>query len=879
MFLTVPRFKLVVVDDDAVLAAAFSGAAQGYLAEEKMLGGVSPCAYTPEMQLVDKLATLNPTDILLDVRLGGGNTIAAEALIAALSKKPVPPRVWLMSAYQAKEAHEKLYGQHPKIVQPAWFAKPLWLDEVLKPILVAAGVWGSSKEAPFGLDDAMVAYSDLPLPVRIFDLSGEIRVNKAWTTAPNQPPLKPFLEAVDRGAEVISPDWWLSPFNGDLEYLEWRLIQLGTSSRWLQLPQECQQPQAQGIEDIARLTAKVMARGGFPRGRIYTLESVPNSMRTDTNGSLLADSRETAVAFLRLRYYCENGDLARARDEDHPAGKMVHPLYGQLADRLNCFLTEFPKKNYSTLVYYIRQRKDDDSDDQGIQYWNRGVPSYGDLDSWLEVPLFSFISQNERPELVGILVFDRLGSEEVGDAPAAVVTDGLVHTLESTLLKLCHLWRQWRSAWLKGEELRWHRALDKAQSNWGNLASATLRQVQPLAGQKSLEQAIIDLSVECAQATSGILATHPLGSRSLRIPAWGGDHQASPDLSSLFLPLENPRFLSCRVFNDQKALHLVDYRTLPETERLSEEDWRAAGADVEQLPSLATWTSRLASVLACPIIYGGETIAVLTLHKDIPFHFTTPRVLQIRLLSEQIAWMLGVVREVQHRYRWENILLHNIRGFPMIYLGESRALRCVLARTQESAGTSLDRIDLATKQIEHIVEGYRWLISGGSSQGTGGEVVAGQTNQELLRLFEAEARAKHLALPDLDSLKGSAWEVSLSQPFDLVWYNVLNNAIRYTKSEGKVEIRAELTANFWSGEVWNSAPPKSLPALQAAWEKEDGQGRAIPQRGSGMGIGLRASRNICSHIGARLAMTIEERGGLQGPKFTLNWPRSINRKE
>lgn len=191
----VPRFKLVVVDDDAVLATAFSDAARSYLAEASMPGVVLPCAYTPGMQIVDEIAALDPTDILLDVRLGWGNAIAAETLIAALSKKTVPPRVWLMSAYHVKEAHEMLYGQHPKLVQPAWFAKPLWLDEVLKPILVAAGVLGSSEEAPFGLDDAMVAYSDLPLPMRVFDRSGEIRVNKAWTTAPNQPPLKPFLEA------------------------------------------------------------------------------------------------------------------------------------------------------------------------------------------------------------------------------------------------------------------------------------------------------------------------------------------------------------------------------------------------------------------------------------------------------------------------------------------------------------------------------------------------------------------------------------------------------------------------------------------------------------------------------------------------------------
>ena len=971
MSLIVPRFKLVVVDDDAVLATAFSDAARSYLAEANMPGAVLPCAYTPGMQIVDAIAALDPTDILLDVRLGGGNTIAAETLIAALSKKTVLPRVWLMSSYQVNEAHEKLYGQHPKLVQPAWFAKPLWLDEVLKPIVVAARSARSSEEAQAALDDAIAAYSDFPLPVRVFDLSGEIRVNGAWKTAPNQPPLKPFLEAAYRNDEVISPDWWLSPFNGDLEYLEWRLIQLGTG-RWLQLPKERQQPETNGIEDIARLTAKVMARGGFPRGRIYTLESVPNSIRTDTNGAVLADSRETAVAFLRLRYYCEEGKLKRALDDDHPAGKVVHPLYGQLAERLNFFLTEFakkkslalcclvwkrqptvlgrhacrrapssgedfpalgggargggagraeqrhppfrgrflwkphkvisakrhtnshygrpgsgpakqasavvvryldseksPKPKKFPLVYCIRQRKDDESGDQGIQYWNRGVPTYDDLHSWLEVPLFSFKS----PELVGILVFDRLGSEQVGDAPAAVVTEGLVQTLETTLLKLCHLWRQWRQTWIEKGELQWHRSLDKAQSNWGNLASAILRQAQPLAGQKSLEQAIVDLAVECVQATSGILAIHQLGSRSLRIPAWGGNRQTSPDLSPLFLPLDNPRFLSCRVFNDQKPLHLVDYRTQPEAERLSDEDWLAAGADTAQLPALATWTSKLASVLAYPIIYGGETIAVLTLHKDLPFHFTKLRVFQIRLLSEQIAWMLGVVREVQHRYRWENLLLHNMRAFPMIYMGESRALRSVLIPIQERAGTSLDRIDLATKQIEHIVEGYRWLISGGLSEGTGGEVVAMQTNQELLRLFEEVAKAKKL---ELHWFEGRAWDIGLAPPFDLVWYNVLSNAIRHVNQGGRVEIRAELEKASWSGEVWNSISADSLPNLKAAWDKEDGQGRPIPQSGTGMGIGLRASRDVCYHIGARLEMTTEKRNGKPGARFTLIWPLSIN---
>lgn len=869
-----PEFRLLVVDDDETLTNAVAPLVQNRLSDEQFPGTVLPCPYREGMDLLREIVKCQPSDVLLDIRLGGGNTQLVEDLIPKLAVHLLAPRVWLMSAYEERNAHERLRADYPAIVQVAWFAKPLWLDEVLPLILEVARhsqalVVGNTGP---GLDDLIGRYSDLPIPVRVFDDNGDLRANPAWQTAPNQPPLKPFLEATRSGRKELEPDWWLSPSSGDLEHLKWHLSPL-EQGFWLQLPVHTQPPDPREIEELACLTARVMSRGGFSRGRIYTLEMVPNSLRPSGLGKLRAENREEAAAFLRLRYFSKDGELTVAQDKDHPEGKMVHPLYGQLSRRMETYLDRFEIGN--KLIYHLRKRSEDAADDPGIQYWNKCIPDYGQLDSWLEIPLFSINDKRQGVTLVGVLVFDRLGAEPIGDAPAGVVSEGLVHALERVVLKLCRLWRKWRRELVTREESLWREHLDQQQAGWVNKSSATLGDTAPGAD-ASLEQAILQVAVECVHTDSGILAIQPLGSRTLRIRAWQGQGTGAPDLSHLFLPLVNKRFLACRVFAAKEALHLVDYHRRPVEDRLSSTDWREAGANPEQLDTLTEWSSNLASILAIPVIHAGKAIAVLVLHKSQPFHFTTYRVSKINLLAERAAWMLAVDREVQHRYRWENLLLHNMRGFPMRYAGEIRALRKMFDVNMEQAAIAINRMDLSTKQMTHIVEGYRWLIAGGGTSEIENEVAVDKVTRELLSLFSEEAIANQITLPE-SPWKGDGWNTRLSAPFDLVWYNILHNAVRHANYGGQVELQAETRLDRWLGLVWNSIRKEDVDELQSSWKSEQTRNRPIPKQGTGMGIGLRASHAVCTDVGAHLVLTVEQRGEQMGITVTLNWPLDITR--
>jgi len=889
------RFRLLIVDDDEVLADAFSAVAREYLRKEKIPGGIvklSP-AHTRAGEWSMEIVKQAPTDVLLDVRLSGGSEDASAKLLAELCAMKKPPRVWLMSAYQAQESHGKLIKKYGKVLQSAWFAKPLWVDEVLKPLLLAAGVGSGGSGAQ--TDDALIErllepFLDLPLPARIFDRAGNLRVNDAWKNASNQPPLNPFLEAASEGKMQLDADWWLSPATGDLEYIKWHLSTLMENTCWLQIPERQTPPDPKAIDDIAKLTAGIMNRGGFPRGRIYTLEETPNSLEHDP-GRFCASSRHQAKAFLRLRYHCREGEIKEASDESHRDKKVVSPVFGQLAKRFDEFLAEKPASGENQneaawrLVYRIRQRMDDDSSDPGIGFWKQHVADYDRLDSWLEIPLFGSVRHRHfRFGLIGLLVFDRLGSGQIGDAPNTVVTDGLVRACERILLKLCGLWRQWRTDRLFANALAWQESLDQEEENWGSLASSVL---QSATGNKDgLEQAIVKFAVASVAADCGFLATHPLGSKALRISAWYDASRCLPDLSRLSLPLNKQSFLPCYFFTDgsKESLHLVDYNEWSPGGKPSESDWRQAGALEADLESLKGWTSQIRSVLSIPITHGGQRIAVLTLYKYLPFHFTVLCVERIRQLRDQMAWMLGVVREVQHRYRWENLLLHNIRGFPLIYTGEGRNLRKHVPAQSEGLKRSLDRIDLATRQLRCIVDGYQWLITDGVVADGSPNTNAGNASMELLSLLAEEAQAKCIALPEASALAGNAWSVRLSEPFGLVWYNLLTNAVRHAPWGGSVEMSAELSSDEWRGEVWNSVDDDSLTEAINAWTREKRQStgeegrtrsRPIPHHGTGMGMGLQASRFVCAHVGAHLEMHRDMRDGRTGLRLTLRWPVKI----
>lgn len=130
----------------------------------------------------------------------------------------------------------------------------------------------------------------------------------------------------------------------------------------------------------------------------------------------------------------------------------------------------------------------------------------------------------------------------------------------------------------------------------------------------------------------------------------------------------------------------------------------------------------------------------------------------------------------------------------------------------------------------------------------------------------------HLSKAKLLTLSNRATDaVVRTDPFYLerILRNLVENAIRYTPSEGNVMLVARSAGEFVNVEVWNSGPGISLATQQRMFEVFERGDNPGPQKGFGLGLSI--VKGLATSIGATI--TVKSIPG-KGTRFRLALPKT-----
>jgi PAS domain S-box-containing protein len=310
-------------------------------------------------------------------------------------------------------------------------------------------------------------------------------------------------------------------------------------------------------------------------------------------------------------------------------------------------------------------------------------------------------------------------------------------------------------------------------------------------------------------------------------------------------------------------------------------------ADMSTVSFISHRLSRLGSVVAVPILAGDEVIGVIHAGSRQKNHFSGDDVRLLEIVSERMAGVLARTQlfqemerlrdEAQHAVRSRDevlsIVSHDLRNpVSTVMMAASLLKDPEIKLDEEQRQSQLDVIIRSGQRMNRLIqdlldiarmEGKRFAINCGCED-------AGTIVTEACDSFRVLAREKSIELTcHVDELlpKIYADRDRILQ----VLSNFLNNALKFTPSEGRVQIRAQRTddggVRYSVNDTGPGIPSEELPhVFQRFW-----QSKHTAHLGAGLGLAIAAG--IAEAHKGRVA--VESEVG-KGSTFTLELPPSDN---
>ncbi|MES1245256.1 MAG: ATP-binding protein [Acidobacteriota bacterium] len=179
-------------------------------------------------------------------------------------------------------------------------------------------------------------------------------------------------------------------------------------------------------------------------------------------------------------------------------------------------------------------------------------------------------------------------------------------------------------------------------------------------------------------------------------------------------------------------------------------------------------------------------------------------------------------------------------------------------------------VELESRLIDDLLDLTR--VTSGKLELRREAVDVGDVLAHALRASGPEIEARGLRL-EIDLHPGALLAWADAPRLTQVFWNLLNNAVKFTPESGTISVRSRAESRGIAVEIRDTGmgiEPDVLPRIFAAFEQA---GRSITRRFGGLGLGLAVSRAIARLHGGDL--TAASDGAGQGAVFTLSLPAGV----
>ena len=666
--------------------------------------------------------------------------------------------------------------------------------------------------------DNIPQWQGFPLPLRVINKQAQvIYSNEHWRIASNEPVPELFVNngVFDKGERDFygrHPDGNITTYpkfnhfrliSSDDESGQY-LLQFAQGLAGLEKTQERNQ-----LKQLIEKICLALNGHGFKRVRLYRYYSVPRHYEENEK------HEDTQIKGFMPLYY-SNTNL---RFSDCSCDSCATPERG---NRIGEKIKEVSEQS-EKLIYDI----DNEAEPKAECDINTIPEDAENSQSVLEMPLitqFKEITDITKKNLLGLLVIDRYDEQTHRYTP---ITEEDVRRLKDTLLAYCRVLTYSLEQEIKDNDR-------KTKIDYANFDQEFLTDLQ---NPEELLKHLLDKAINTSGATVGYI-TEPYQSESYKITI-STNHTLFQGYVFSNQAIDLP---VVRCWKTGKSIALPNLREEVEiTENIviayddekmvwqSEKDKTVPDGD-EIRDYLK---NKIGSMVALPVFVNNEQIASIILHAKQPYHFNYEKLNSLHYLITRVGLILMAARRVQWKLFLDGVI-HEIKSdiSPL-----KQALNSLEVDKHNSiylrAQYCVTRLDMASKNLLLMTQDKELDLDKTS--------FLSKVLPEICELYQQTINEKKISLLFEPEQDNKIWSTPITMSIEWLTHiiaNLLDNAVKYTKSRGTITISTQSNNQQFILQVINSGN-MNQQELASVFNAD-----FRSKQGSGFHVGLASCKKI-----------------------------------